>query len=149
LHIWGNFDDSWVINNTVYGSAASGYTIGGNTERGRPDRVVAANNILAGHAGSADGHQGYAAKEYQPGSGSSTRHNLGWANARTSPWQLSLAGPVDNHTADPRFANTAARDLRPLAGSPAINTAEDFGLLLDADRRPRTNTADKGAFEVG
>jgi Right handed beta helix region/Protein of unknown function (DUF1565) len=148
LHIWGNFDDSWVINNTVYASAASGYTIGGNTDRGKPDRVVAANNILAGHSGSADGHQGYAAKEYQPGTGSSTRHNLGWANARSSPWQLSQAGPLDNQTTDPRFANAAARDLRPLAGSPAINTAEDFGLLLDANGRPRDNRPDRGAFEA-
>jgi hypothetical protein len=149
LHIWGDFDDSWVINNTVYGSAASGFTIGGNDDRGHPDRVVTANNIFAGHTGTADSHQGYAAKEYQPGTGDSTRHNLGWANARTSPWQLSGAGPVDNQTADPRFAGAAARDLRPLAGSPAINTAESFGLLLDADRRPRTNAPDKGAYEGG
>ena len=67
LHIWGDFDDSFVINNTVYASAASGFTIGGNNDRGMPDRTVAANNILAGHAGTADSHQGYAAKEYQPG----------------------------------------------------------------------------------
>jgi F5/8 type C domain/Right handed beta helix region/Protein of unknown function (DUF1565) len=149
LHIWGDFDDSWVINNTVYASAASGFTIGGNSDRGRPDRIVTANNILAGHSGTADGHQGYAAKEYQPGSGDSTRHNLGWANARSAPWQLSAAGPSDNRTADPRFASTSARDLRPLAGSPAIDSAERFGLLLDADRRPRTGAPDKGAFEAG
>jgi hypothetical protein len=148
LHVWGDFDDSWVINNTVYASAASGFTIGGNSDRGYPDRVVTANNILAGHSGTADSHQGYAAKEYQPGSGDSTRHNLGWANARTSPWQLSKAGPADNQNLDPRFAGAAARDLRPLAGSPAINTAERFGLLLDADRRPRANTPDKGAYET-
>jgi hypothetical protein len=149
LHIWGNFDDSWIINNTVYASAASGFTIGGNTDRGKPDRVVTANNILAGHSGTADSHQGYAAKEYQPGTGDSTRRNLGWANARTSPWQLSLAGPVDNQNADPRFANVAARDLHLLAGSPAINTAEDFGLLLDADRKLRAGGPDKGAYEAG
>jgi F5/8 type C domain/Right handed beta helix region/Protein of unknown function (DUF1565) len=148
LHIWGNFDDSWVINNTVYASAASGFTIGGNAERGRPDRVVTANNILAGHSGSADGHQGYAAKEYQPGSGDSTRRNLGWANARSAPWQLSAAGPSDNQNADPRFAAVASRDLRLLAGSPAINSAEDFGLLLDADRRTRSGAPDKGAYEA-
>jgi F5/8 type C domain/Right handed beta helix region/Protein of unknown function (DUF1565) len=148
LHIWGNFDDSWVINNTVYASAASGFTIGGNAERGRPDRVVTANNILAGHTGTADSHQGYAAKEYQPGSGNSTRHNLGWANARTSPWQLSAAGPADNQNGDPRFASVAVRDLHPAAGSPALGTAESFGLLLDADRRPRAGAPDKGAYEV-
>jgi hypothetical protein len=149
LHIWGDFDDSWVINNTVYASAASGFTIGGNSDRGYPDRVVTANNILAAASGSTDAHQGYAVKEYQPGGGDFTRHNLGWANARTSPWQVTLAGPSDNQTLDPGFTNTATRDLHPLAGSPAINTAENFGLLLDADRRPRTNTPDKGAYEAG
>ncbi len=149
LHIWGNFDDSWLINNTVYASAASGFTIGGNSDRGYPDRVVTANNIFAGHAGSTDSHQGYAAKEYQPGSGDSTRHNLGWSNARTSPWQLSLSGPADNQNLDPRFANVAARDLHPVTGSPAINTAESFGLLLDADKRSRVNAPDKGAYEAG
>jgi hypothetical protein len=149
LHIWGDFDDSWVINNTVYASAASGFTIGGNSDRGYPDRVVTANNIFAAHSGSTDSHQGYAAKEYQPGTGDSTRHNLGWANARSSAWQLSAAGPSDNLTLDPRFTNAAARDLRPLAGSPAINTGEQFGLLLDVDKRARTNTPDKGAHEAG
>ena len=149
LHIWGDFNDSWVINNTVYASAASGFTIGGNSDRGYPDRVVTANNIFAGHAGTTDSHQGYAAKEYQPGTGDSTRHNLGWTNARTSPWQLSLSGPADNQTIDPRFVNVAARDLRPAAGSPAINSAESFGLLLDVDKRPRTNAPDKGAHEAG
>jgi parallel beta helix pectate lyase-like protein/F5/8 type C domain-containing protein/uncharacterized protein DUF1565 len=149
LHIWGDFDDSWVINNTVYGSAASGFTIGGNSDRGKPDRVVTANNILAGHGGTADGQQGYAAKEYQPGAGNSTRHNLGWANARSNPWQLSLTGPSDNRNADPRFADVGARNLHPRAGSPAINSAESFGLLLDADRMRRTSAPDKGAYEVG
>jgi hypothetical protein len=149
LHIWGDFDSSWVINNTVYGAAASGFIIGGNSDRGYPDRVVTANNILAGQSASGDGQQGYAAKEYQPGSGNSTRHNLGWANARSAPWQLSAAGPSDNRTADPRFANAGARDLRPRGGSPAINSAESFGLLLDAARMRRTNAPDKGAYEVG
>jgi F5/8 type C domain-containing protein/parallel beta helix pectate lyase-like protein/uncharacterized protein DUF1565 len=148
VQIWGDFDDSWVINNTVYASAASGFVIGGNSDRGNPDRVVTANNIFAGHGASGTGEQGYAAKEYKPGGGDSTRHNLGWANARTSPWQLSLAGPQDNRTADPRFANAAARDLRLRSGSPAVNTAESFGLLLDADRRPRGAAPDKGAFEL-
>ena len=148
LHIWGDFDDSWVINNTVYASAASGFTIGGNSDRGYPDRVVTANNIFAGHSGAGDGHQGYAAKEYQPGGGDSTRHNLGWANARTSAWQLSLSGPSDNQTADPRFVNAAARDLRPAAGSPAIDSAESFGLLVDANRAPRAGAPDKGAYET-
>jgi hypothetical protein len=148
LHIWGDFDDSWVINNTVYGPAASGFTIGGNGDRGYPDRVVTANNILAGSSGSTESHQGYAAKEYKPGSGDSTRHNLGWANARSNPWQLSLAGPQDNRTADPRFADAASRNLHLRAGSPAVNSAERFGLLLDADRRPRGGAPDKGAFEL-
>ena len=58
LHIWGDFDDSWVINNTVYASAASGFTIGGNSDRGYPDRVVTANNILAGHSGATDSSSG-------------------------------------------------------------------------------------------
>ena len=149
LHIWGDFDDSWVINNTVYASAASGFTIGGNSDRGYPDRTIAANNILAGHSGTADSHQGYAAKEYQPGSSDSVRHNLGWANARSNPWPLTLSGPADNQTSDPRFTNTTARDLRPGLGSPAINTAENFGLLVDRTGHPRTNTPDKGAYETG
>jgi hypothetical protein len=149
IHVWGDFDDSWVINNSVYGSAASGFMIGGNSDRGYPDRDVTANNIFAGHGGSTDSHQGYAAKEYQPGSGDSTRHNLGWANARTSPWQLSATGPQDNRSADPRFADVTARNLHLRAGSPAVNTAESFGLLLDADRRPRGGAPDKGAFELG
>jgi hypothetical protein len=149
LHIWGDFDDSWVINNTVYGAAASGFITGGNSDRGYPDRVVTANNILAGQSGSANGEQGYAAREYHPGSGNSTRHNLGWANARSAPWALSAAGPSDNRTADPRFANAGARDLRPRGGSPAVNSAESFGLLLDAARMRRTNAPDKGAYEVG
>ena len=118
LHIWGDFDDSWVINNTVYGAAASGFIIGGNSDRGYPDRVVTANNILAGQSGTADGQQGYAAKEYQPGRGNSTRHNLGWANSRSAPWALTAAGPSDNRTADPRFANAGTRDLHPRGGSP-------------------------------
>jgi hypothetical protein len=149
LHIWGDFDDSWVINNTVYGAAASGFITGGNSDRGYPDRVVTANNILAGQSSAADGQQGFAAKEYQPGSGNSTRHNLGWANARSAPWALTAAGPSDNRTADPRFANAGARDLHPRGGSAAINAAESFGLLLDADRMRRTNAPDKGAYEVG
>ena len=149
LHVWGDLDDSWILNNTVYNSAASGFTIGGNSDRGLPDRVVTANNILAGHAGAGDGHQGYAAKEYQPGAGNSTRHNLGWANARSSPWQLSLAGPADNRTTDPRFADVGRRDLAPAAGSPAIDAAEAFGLRLDANLRGRDDAPDLGAYEVG
>jgi hypothetical protein len=94
-------------------------------------------------------HQGYAAVEYQPGTGNSTRRNLGWANARSTPFYLPGSGPADNQNLDPRFVNPAARDLRVAAGSPAINTGESFGLLLDADRRPRTGTPDKGAYEAG
>jgi F5/8 type C domain/Right handed beta helix region len=149
LHIWGDFDDSWVINNTVYASAASGFTIGGNSDRGYPDRTVAADNIFAAHSGTADAHQGYAAKEYQPGAGDSVRHNLGWANARSSPWALSASGPLDNQTIDPRFADAARRDLRLQAGSPAIDSGEDFGLLLDTTGRARTGRPDKGAYEGG
>ena len=148
LHIWGDFDDSFVINNTVYASAASGFTIGGNDDRGKPDRTITANNILAGHTGTADSQQGYAAKEYQPGTGNSTRGNLGWANARSSAFYLSASGPASNPTADPRFASAGARDLHLLPGSAAVNTAESFGLLLDADRLPRTGAPDKGAYEA-
>jgi hypothetical protein len=148
LHIWGDYDDSWIINNTVYGSAASGFTIGGNDERGRPDRVVTANNILAGHGTTGDGQQGYAAKEYEPGSGNSTRNNLGWANARSNPFALTASGPLNNRTVDPRFASAANRDLRIVPGGAATNKGEDFGLLLDADGRPRGSRPDIGAFEA-
>jgi hypothetical protein len=149
LHIWGDLDDSWLINNTVYNSAASGFTIGGNDERGKPDRVVSANNILAGHSTTGSGHEGYAAKEYQPGTGDSTRNNLGWANARSSPWELSAAGPSNNRTADPRFTDLGRRDLRPRAGGAAIDAAERFGLLLDANLSPRLDAPDQGAYETG
>ena len=133
LHIWGDFDDSWVINNTVLASAASGFTIGGNDERGRPDRVVAANNVLAGHGGTADSQQGYAAKEYQPGTGNSVRNNLGWGNARSNPFALSASGPSNNRTVAP--------------GAGTRDAGEDFGLMLDADGRPRDSRPDIGAFE--
>jgi len=148
LHIWGDFDDSWVINNTVYGSAASGFTIGGNSDRGQPDRTVTANNIFAGHSGTADGQQGYAAKEYQPGSGNSVRRNLGWANSRSTPFYLSASGPSNNRTADPRFAAAAARDLHVARGGAATDAGEDFGLLLDADGRSRDGRPDIGAYEA-
>jgi hypothetical protein len=148
LQIWGDFDDSWVINNTVYGSAASGFTIGGNSERGQPDRTVAANNIFAGHSGTADSQQGYAAKEYQPGTGNSVRHNLGWANARSTPFYLSASGPSDNRTADPRFTSVAGRDLHVAATGAAAGAGEDFGLLLDADGRTRDGSPDLGAYEA-
>jgi Right handed beta helix region len=145
LHIWGNFDDSWVINNTVHASAASGFTIGGNSDIGFPDRVVTANNILTGHSGTSSGHQGYAGTQYQPGSGNSTRNNIGWANARSAPFYVP--GSAGNVTVDPRYVGGG--DLHLQAGSPAVNSAEGFGLLLDADRRPRTGTPDKGAYEAG
>ena len=108
---------------------------------------MTANNILTGHSGTSNGQQGYAAMEYQPGTGNSTRRNLGWANARSTPFNLPGAGPAENATADPRFA--ASGDFHLLFGSPAINTAESFGLRLDADRRPRTGAPDKGAYEAG
>jgi len=148
IHIWGDFDDSWVINNTVYGSAASGFTIGGNSDRGYPDRTVAANNIFAGHSGTADSHQGYATKEYQPGVGNSVRRNLGWANARSTPFYISASGPSDNRTADPRFASVAARDLHISSTGAASDAGEDFGLLLDADGRNRDSRPDVGAYEA-
>jgi hypothetical protein len=148
LHIWGDFDDSWVIHNTVYGSAASGFTIGGNDERGRPDNTVTANNILAGHSGTADSHQGYAAKEYQPGAGNSVRRNLGWVNARSNPFALSASGPRDNRSADPRFVAAGARDLRVQRGGAAVDAGEDFGLRLDAEGRRRDSRPDIGAFEA-
>jgi hypothetical protein len=137
LHIWGDFDDSWVIHNSVYGSAASGFTIGGNDERGRPDRVVTANNVFAGHSGTADSHQGYAAKEYQPGSGNSVHDNLGWGNARSNPFALSASGPSHNRTVTAGSATAAATDA-----------GEDFGLMLDADGRRRDSRPDIGAFEL-
>lgn len=149
VQIWGDFDDSWVINNTVYGAAASGFIVGGNNDRGRPDRTVTSNNIFAGQSGTSDSQQGYAAREYQPGSGNSTRHNLGWANARSTAFYLALSGPSDNKTADPRFADAGRRDLHLRSGSAAVNTAESFGLLLDADRHARGSAPDKGAFELG
>ena len=145
MQIWGDFDDSWVINNTVYGAAASGFIVGGNNDRGRPDRTVTANNIFAGQSGTSDSQQGYAAREYQPGSGNSTRHNLGWANARSTAFYLALSGPTDNRTADPRFADAGRRDLHLRSGSAAVDTAERFGLLLDADRHARGSAPDKGA----
>ena len=137
LHIWGDFDDSWVIHNSVYGSAASGFTIGGNDERGHPDRVIVANNVFAGHTGTGDGQQGYAAKEYQPGSGNSVRNNLGWGNARSNPFALSDSGPARNRTVSPGAAADAATDA-----------GEDFGLALDADGRRRDSRPDIGAFEA-
>ena len=145
LHIWGDFDDSWVINNTVHGSAASGFTIGGNSARGKPDRVVAANNILAGHTGTADSHQGYAAKEYQPGTGNSVRNNLGWGNARSTPFYLSASGPANNRTLDPGFAGGT---LAVGHGGAAVDSGESFGLLLDAAGRPRDGRPDIGAYEA-
>jgi hypothetical protein len=149
LHIWGDFDDSWVINNTVYNSAASGFTIGGNAERGRPDRVVTANNIFAGHSGTTDSHQGYATKEYQPGVGNSVRHNLGWANARSTAFALSSAtAPTDNRTVDPRFLGAAVRNLAIASNSVAVDGAESFGLLLDAAGLPRDARPDVGAYEA-
>jgi hypothetical protein len=147
LHIWGDLDDSWVLNNTVFGSAASGFTIGGNSERGHPDRVVTANNILAGQSGRSESQQGYAAVEYQPGNGNSVRHNLAWANARSAPFALSESGPAANATRDPRFVDVGRRDFRLATGSPAVDSAEDFGLLLDAAGRSRDARPDVGALE--
>jgi hypothetical protein len=137
LHIWGDFDDSFVINNSVSGSAASGFTIGGNDDRGKPDRTVAANNIFAGHGGTADSQQGYAAKEYQPGTGNSVRRNLAYGNARSSAFALSASNPSQNRTVAPGARSAAAR-----------NAGEDFGLLVDADGRPRDSRPDVGAFEA-
>ena len=148
LHIWGDFDDSFVINNTVYSSAASGFTIGGNAERGKPDRTVTANNILAGHSGTADSQQGYAAKEYQPGTGNSVRGNLGWGNARSSAFYLSASNPSGNRTVDPGFSSSGARDMRIGRSSAAVDEGEDFGLLVDADGRSRDSRPDVGAFEA-
>jgi hypothetical protein len=148
LHIWGDFDDSWVIHNTVYGSAASGFTIGGNDDRGKPDRTVAANNLLAGHAAAANGQQGYAAMEYQPGVGNSVRRNLGWSNARSNPFNLPGSNPSNNRTADPRFVSAGSRDLRIQRGGAAQDAGEDFGLMLDADGRARDSRPDIGAFET-
>jgi F5/8 type C domain-containing protein/parallel beta helix pectate lyase-like protein len=148
IHIWGDFDESWVIHNTVYGSAASGFTIGGNSDRGQPDRTVAANNIFAGHGATADSHQGYATKEYQPGMGNSVRRNLGWANARSTAFYLSASGPSANRTADPRFDSVTDRDLHVAAGGAAADAGEDFGLLLDADGRRRDGRPDIGAYEA-
>jgi Right handed beta helix region len=147
LHVWGDFDDAWVINNTVYNSAASGFTLGGNSERGRPDRVVTANNIFAGHRGS-DHAQGYAAREFQPGSGNSLRRNLSWANARSAPWEIDVIPQVDDRTANPRFADPRRRDFRLRDGSVAIDSGEDFGLLVDAAGRPRDGEPDRGAYEA-
>jgi len=148
LHIWGDFDDSWVIHNTVYGSAASGFTIGGNDQRGKPDRTVAANNLLAGHTATGNSQQGYAAMEYQPGVGNSVRRNLGWANGRSNPFWLSASGPANNRTADPRFVAAGSRDLRIQRGGAAQDAGEDFGLRLDADGRARDSRPDIGAFEA-
>jgi Right handed beta helix region/Protein of unknown function (DUF1565) len=148
LHIWGDFDDSWVINNTVYGSAASGFTIGGNSERGKPDRTVAANNLLAGHTATGNGQQGYAAMEYQPGVGNSVRRNLGWANARSNPFNLPGSNPSNNRTADPRFVAAGSRDLRIQRGGAAHDAGEDFGLQVDAAGRARDSRPDIGAYET-
>ena len=147
LHVWGDLDDSWILNNTVYNSAASGLTIGGNSSRGQPDRVVAANNIFAGHRGPED-EQGYAAREFQPGAGNSLRRNLSWGNERPVPWEIDAIPQVDDRTADPRFSSTAKRDFRLREGSAAIDSAEDFGLLLDAAGRPRDERPDRGAYEA-
>ena len=51
VQIWGDFDDSWVINNTVYGAAASGFIVGGNNDRGRPDRTVRPTTSSPARAG--------------------------------------------------------------------------------------------------
>jgi hypothetical protein len=72
---------------------------------------------------------------------------MGWANDRSGAFALSLSGPSDNVTADPRFVDPARNDFRLATGSPAVNSAENFGLLLDASGSSRGTNPDKGALE--
>jgi hypothetical protein len=88
------------------------------------------------------------------GTGNSFRNNRQWtpnvANVtRSNLWSFPSSGTTatNNTAATLSFADEANKNFRPLSGSQTINAAEDFGLIIDADRNLRNAAADIGAYE--
>jgi hypothetical protein len=178
IHIYGNFDKSWVINNTVY----NGSTVGASAliiaaTGGYPDYNVIANNLFAKHyidnnslvacgsplndgvncgspRSSASGYAFDNCCSASSGVGNSFRNNREWtpylANVtRSNLWNFPSSASVSNNiAATVAFADEAGKDFRITSGTGIINVAENFGLILDATGQPRDSLPDIGAYET-
>jgi hypothetical protein len=143
-----------VANNTVSDVSLSGIMIEHTVSN-----ATIVNNVSAFNAGT--GIRGYFSDGDHPndpvGTNNVARHNLVYGNGRNlysdpTPSGATILSFTDNAAADPLFADRAAADFRPLAGSPAVDAAlSDFSPSVDRLLHPRPVGAapDLGAFEVG
>jgi Right handed beta helix region len=132
-----------VTGNTITGAGHSGIVVGGS---GGVANVRVHNNVFAFNA-----HYGISHDSSCPSS-SAANHNVvfgnAWGATQAGCSGLSYAG--GNRTTDPLFRSYGFRDLRLLAGSPALDYAlVEYSATTDFDGLMRTYGAgpDAGAFE--
>ena len=139
LHIWGDFDDSWVINNTVYG-------VGGlrlhdrRQQRPRLPRPRRDGEQHPRRPQRAPPTAIRATRRRSTSRAAATRPATTSAGRTPAPARGSSRSRVRPTTRPPtRGSRTpAARDLHPRAGSPAINTRRE---LRPAARRRQARRA--------
>lgn len=169
IQIYGDLNSSFIINNTIYGNQASGLILAGSSSTSRPDNNVIASNVFSRHkidntslvacgAPLNDGvncgkprpsSSGYAVTECCGiGTGNILRNNRESHTERSTPWNTNATQLNNSSVTDPLFADESVLDFRLLSGSPLINGAENFGLLLDADGLARDGLPDFGAYEM-
>jgi hypothetical protein len=132
-----------IVNNTIANSGRGPIVIGGG---GGVSGTVVTNNIVT-HGQSSWGIRSASTRP----TNCQVHHNLGFSNSggTIDPALDSACSTSANQTADPRYVNYAARDLRVQAGSPAINAgASPFvSPAFDGVARVLGASPDIGAFE--
>lgn len=136
--------DTRVCNNTVYGNAGIGITVGTFTDA---DNTILCNNILAQNAGGG-------IRIYTAASGTTVTKNLifnsGVAIVNDDPVDNPPAGITGTITSDPLLVNPGAADFHLQASSPAIDAGDSMAAFFTDDfyGTTRTGTNDLGAITV-
>ncbi len=133
VHVLDNFRFE---HNTVYSTSGGGYRFLDCVSGVTPSMVKMSNNVFHTNVRIASsGNFTHTNNLYYMTGGATVGYTLG----------------SGQKTGDPRFANPAAKDLRPQSGSPAIDMGANLGYTNDLDDKPRPVGAapDAGALEFG
>jgi len=156
-----------VRNNEIYNNGSWGILLGSGQQNLAYNNVVRNNGAKYGGGGiriayndpvsnqiynnTVYGNANYCVMVNSDSSKAAVRNNICWKNQKNSVYNVGSSSVISNTlTTDPKFVDTADKDLRLASGSPAINkgmTLSQVPYDYLKKSRPQGGTYDIGAYE--